>query len=196
MNRIVCGKVLGLSVLSARRFVLLQEQDAFCTVFRICLIPAGGIGSMHQECIGMRLMTNEQARLILRISCSETSYASSTLIRWLSAMYAQRRSLLTFLDILRSGAYFESHAKALAPPTGLLDLVLVAALPIGAFFSSFFESGTLDASNEVLRKPSAGKNLDWPPFATGLGLGAGTWADTVLDVGFVGRRTLIPCSRR
>lgn len=192
----MCGEVLGLSVLSARRFVLLQEQDAFCTVFRICLIPAGGIGSMHQECIGMRLITNEQARLILRISCSETSYASSTLIRWLSAMYAQKRSLLTFLDILRSGAYFESHAKALAPPTGLFDFVLVAALPIGAFFSSFFESGTLDASKEVLRKPSAGKNLDWPPLATGLGLGAGTWADTVLDAGFVGRSTLIPCSRR
>lgn len=90
-------------------------------------------------------------------------------------------------------SYFDNHEKALAPPTGFADLVFPSP---GA--TSFF---SLLTSSELVRLLSslAGKNLDCEALVmTGLGLlgPPATFADTVLETGFVGRKTLIPSLRR
>jgi hypothetical protein len=98
------------------------------------------------------------------------------------------------LRLLRlSTFHFDNHEKALAPPTGFADLVLP-----NPGMASFFSLWT--SSKLVLPLASlAGKNLDCEALAvTGLGLLAfpATFADTVLETGFVGRKTLIPSLRR
>jgi hypothetical protein len=105
----------------------------------------------------------------------------------------------TPLSFVKDQPHFDNQEKALAPPTGfvVLDFVPSAAFDAAQSLLLSFPSAEPEplVSKLALLLPSV-KNLDCPVVAPGLVALPAPVAENVLDTGFVGRRTLIPCSRR